>query len=46
MATTWVPVEMEFGEAGRGGGEVMLYRHTIYKNLADCAKAFVGAMRR
>jgi guanine nucleotide-binding protein G(i) subunit alpha len=26
--------------------ELMLYRHTIYKNLVDCAKAFVGAMRQ
>lgn len=26
--------------------ELALYRHTIYKNVADCAKALVGAMRQ
>ena len=26
--------------------ELALYRHTIYKNLVDCAKALVGAMRQ
>lgn len=26
--------------------ELVLYRHTIYKNLIDCAKALVGAMRQ
>ena len=26
--------------------ELMLYRHTIYKNLIDCAKALIGAMRQ
>jgi guanine nucleotide-binding protein G(i) subunit alpha len=26
--------------------ELALYRLTIYKNLIDCAKAFVGAMRQ
>jgi guanine nucleotide-binding protein G(i) subunit alpha len=26
--------------------ELELYRHTIYKNLIDCAKALIGAMRQ
>lgn len=26
--------------------ELALYRHTIYKNVVDCAKALVGAMRQ
>jgi len=26
--------------------ELALYRHTIYKNLIDCAKALIGAMRQ
>lgn len=26
--------------------ELALYRHTIYKNLVDCAKALIGAMRQ
>ena len=26
--------------------ELMLYRHTIYKNVIDCAKALIGAMRQ
>ena len=26
--------------------ELALYRHTIYKNLNDCAKALIGAMRQ
>lgn len=26
--------------------ELALYRHTIYKNVIDCAKALVGAMRQ
>lgn len=26
--------------------ELALARHTIYKNLVDCAKALVGAMRQ
>jgi len=26
--------------------ELALYRHTIYKNLVDCAKALVGAMKQ
>ncbi|CAK4031142.1 G- alpha subunit [Lecanosticta acicola] len=26
--------------------ELALYRHTIYKNLIDCAKALMGAMRQ
>lgn len=26
--------------------ELAMYRHTIYKNLIDCAKALVGAMRQ
>lgn len=26
--------------------ELALYRHTIYKNVIDCAKALIGAMRQ
>ena len=26
--------------------ELGLYRHTIYKNVIDCAKALIGAMRQ
>lgn len=26
--------------------ELALYRHTIYKNLIDCAKALAGAIRQ
>lgn len=26
--------------------ELALYRHTIYKNLVDCAKALIGATRQ
>ena len=26
--------------------ELAMYRHTIYKNLIDCAKALIGAMRQ
>ncbi|KJX93145.1 Guanine nucleotide binding protein (G-protein) alpha subunit [Zymoseptoria brevis] len=31
---------------GYSHDELQLYRHTIYKNLIDCAKALVGAMRQ
>jgi guanine nucleotide-binding protein G(i) subunit alpha len=26
--------------------ELALYRHTIFKNVVDCAKALIGAMRQ
>ena len=26
--------------------ELALYRHTIYKNVIDCAKALIGAVRQ
>lgn len=26
--------------------ELALYKHTVYKNLIDCAKALVGAMQQ
>lgn len=26
--------------------ELALYRHTIYKNVIDCGKALIGAMRQ
>ena len=26
--------------------ELALYRHTVYKNLLDCAKALISAMRQ
>lgn len=31
---------------GYSQDELMMYRHTIYKNLIDCAKAVVSAMRQ
>lgn len=31
---------------GYSRDELALYRHTIYKNLLDCAKALIGAMRQ
>jgi len=31
---------------GYSQDELALYRHTIYKNVIDCAKALIGAMRQ
>lgn len=31
---------------GYTNDELALYRHTIFKNLVDCAKALIGAMRQ
>ena len=31
---------------GYSRDELALYRHTIYKNMVDCAKALIGAMRQ
>ncbi|KAK5112336.1 G protein alpha subunit [Meristemomyces frigidus] len=31
---------------GYSRDELAMYRHTIYKNLVDCAKALIGAMRQ
>ena len=31
---------------GYSRDELALYRHTIYKNVIDCAKALIGAMRQ
>jgi guanine nucleotide-binding protein G(i) subunit alpha len=31
---------------GYSTDELVMYRHTIYKNLIDCAKAIIGAMRQ
>jgi len=31
---------------GYTNDELALYRHTIYKNVIDCAKALIGAMRQ
>ncbi len=31
---------------GYSHDELALYRHTIYKNVIDCAKALIGAMRQ
>lgn len=33
-------------QSGYTTDELALYRHTIYKNLVDCAKALIGAMRQ
>jgi len=33
-------------QSGYGQSELAAYRLTIYKNLTDCAKALIGAMRQ
>jgi guanine nucleotide-binding protein G(i) subunit alpha len=33
-------------QSGYGQNELAAYRLTIYKNLIDCAKALIGAMRQ